>query len=369
MKILNIVTQPQWRGAEMFALDFKRALNAKGLEARNLYLYKPPQENDFPIEAGDIALEYDASTLVERVTGINPALLRALSAIVKRERPDVIQLHGDRSNKYGALLKISGAFKGRLVGRIIGDPLHWLKTPLSRILYSRIFASMDGVVTLSLQAHQAFQRLVGAPIPAAVIPNGSDFKRLANGRADLSLEKAREAMVLLFVGTLDRNKRADRFIKIVEALNAPGAGRCFGWIVGDGPERNNLEALVAGRQLASVISFFGYRSDVVPFYKQADLLVLTSDSEGIPAVVLEAAYLALPVIASNVGGISECVRNNETGFLLPPGEVDSFVQCVRGLDENRRRQMGDAAHRFVAGKFSIQTITEQHLDFYASISS
>src|SRR5690606_992105 len=145
--------------------------------------------------------------------------------------------------------------------------------------------------------------------------------------------------LLLFLGNLTSQKRPDRFIQIIQEL-AKTRPNIRGLLVGDGGMRKELEYQVSGikyqekgnegvgirtkRQEArrekqetsseshesivrGFISFEGYQSDVSPFLAAADLLVLTSDTEGLPGVILEAAYFSVPAVATDVGGIRECL--------------------------------------------------------------
>lgn len=111
---------------------------------------------------------------------------------------------------------------------------------------------------------------------------------------------------------------------------------------------------------------FGHVKSVTPFLSAADLLVVTSDSEGMPAVVLEAGYLGLPVVARRVGGMEECVVHGETGLLVEAGE-DALVEAIHGLMEDRqaRERMGTAAMKRIRRGFTMDSVAERYLAFYS----
>lgn len=98
-------------------------------------------------------------------------------------------------------------------------------------------------------------------------------------------------------------------------------------LIGDGPERTNLEARAAKMGLSTALTFAGYKSqtDVARAFGDADIFVLPSFAEGVPVVLMEAMAAGLPVIASAVGGVGELVDHGQSGLVLPPGDVPSLT--------------------------------------------
>jgi glycosyltransferase involved in cell wall biosynthesis len=121
-----------------------------------------------------------------------------------------------------------------------------------------------------------------------------------------------------------------------------------------------------GTTSGAFISFMGYQADVAPYLAAADLLILTSDTEGLPGVVLEAAYFSVPTVASDVGGIRECLIDRETGVLVPDREVSAFCQAISHLldDHDHRMKMGKAARIFIEENFRMDVAGQQYLDFF-----
>jgi glycosyltransferase involved in cell wall biosynthesis len=115
-------------------------------------------------------------------------------------------------------------------------------------------------------------------------------------------------------------------------------------LVGDGPERTQLEFEVNRHNLSENVRFLGLRKDVDRLLHAADLFLLTSVSEGIPLTVIEAMAARLPVVATDVGGMSEIVVNDETGLLATAKDDASLADLILELSLNpdRRRRMGDA---------------------------
>jgi glycosyltransferase involved in cell wall biosynthesis len=118
--------------------------------------------------------------------------------------------------------------------------------------------------------------------------------------------------------------------------------------------------------LADVTRFFGTRDDVACLLGAADLLALASDTEGVPGVALEAGYLGLPVVATRVGGVPECVVHGETGLLVEPGDSGALMTALSRLaaDPELRLRLGSAGRERVRDRHSIDHVADMFVDFY-----
>lgn len=140
-------------------------------------------------------------------------------------------------------------------------------------------------------------------------------------------------------------------------------------IVGEGEEENNLKNLVKLLDLTSKIIFAGLRDDVEMILERAELFVLPSLWEGMPNVLLEAMIAGKPVIATDVGGISEVVINGETGVLVAPKDSDALANAILNLfkDKMKAENMGKAAGNRVEKHFSISGTLEKTENLYREL--
>src|SRR5208337_1740962 len=139
-------------------------------------------------------------------------------------------------------------------------------------------------------------------------------------------------------------------------------------LVGDGPLRPEIERQTAALGLNECVVFLGDRRDVSAVHASLDVAVLTSDSESLSNVILEAMAAKLPVVAYNVGGNAELV-NEERGALVAKGNESEFAKGVLILlsDANIRRQKGTNARRFVEENFSLDRVVRRYEDLYVTL--
>jgi glycosyltransferase involved in cell wall biosynthesis len=114
------------------------------------------------------------------------------------------------------------------------------------------------------------------------------------------------------------------------------------WIVGDGPEKEDLQAVVKNLKIENQVKFWGWQKNPEDFYNQADIFLLTSYSEGWPLVIVESAQRGLPIIMTDVGSAGELVINDVSGLVVPIGDVDALTKALKNLinDEKLREKLG-----------------------------
>ncbi len=162
----------------------------------------------------------------------------------------------------------------------------------------------------------------------------------------------REGLSLLFVGRLTAIKGVFVLLDALENVAETGARLT---LIGDGPDRAALEAETRRRGLD--VAFLGYRSqaEVAAALRDADALVLPSFAEGVPVVLMEAMASGRPVIATQVGGVSELVTP-KAGILVAPGNSEALASAIRSLAESppaQRTAMGEAGRDRVATDFDV----------------
>lgn len=375
MKVLQLVQRPQRRGAEVFAYDLNRQFESLGFEARTVYLYNCNGSSSLPLHDGDVCLTGSERHVLERFPKVEPGLLRRIRKEIVAFEPDIVQVNGSRTVKYGAFCKRTLGRKASwsLIYRNIGIPADWHRWWGSVLIYRKvIMPQMDGVIGVSEYSLSGARSLYRLKAPSTVILNGISPSRLETtiDREELRREHGveKDDVVLLFLGFLDAVKRPDRFIRVLASASRQVPG-LKGWIVGDGPLTKETKALAAKAGVADKVRFFGAQDEVANFMGAADLFIMTSRSEGVPAVILEAGFMGLPVVATRVGGLPECVREGETGVLSAPDSESEMTDWVVTLatDREMREEMGKSAKSWIRNHLTIDHIADRYLDFYRQV--
>ncbi|MGH7445813.1 MAG: glycosyltransferase, partial [Longimicrobiales bacterium] len=345
-------------------------LRRLGHEVMIAYLYGYGGDGVLPLGPGDLLLNGDERNPLETLIGVRPALLQRLRRVIREFRPDIIQVNGARTVKYGTLVQwLRGDAAGAVVYRNIGSTGDWVRGLRRKVFYRMIMGRLDGTIAISRTSLEAmrpgrFRRAV-----YAMIPNGIDPHALTPAVARAALRESAGAAVddpvAVYLGSLVQEKRVDRAIEAVRLARRSVPGLQL-WIVGDGPLRGALEEQVEKAGIRDAVHFFGTQDDVASYLLAADMLLLVSDTEGVPAVVLEAGYLGRPVIATRVGGIAECVLHERTGLLVERRDADALVAAITRLATNPRLRatLGEQARGWVADHFTMSKVAALYLEFY-----
>jgi glycosyltransferase involved in cell wall biosynthesis len=313
-----------------------------------------------------------------QVPGLRPEIrpwddVRALAALIRemrRRRPDIVHTHTAKAGMLGRLAALL-AMRPRPVivhtyhGHVLEGYFGRAKTALYRGLERWLAKRSDALIGVSSATVDDLVRLgVGDRSKFRVIPIGLDLDRFvdasaADGQAFRDQAGLRDGELLLtFVGRLVPIKRVDVLLRAVSHARELGAPVRLA-VVGDGALRPELEALAAELGIAGVVFFAGYRADMVPVAAAADLAVLSSDNEGTPVSLIEAAAAAKPAASTTVGGVADVVLP-DCGLLTPPGEPEALGNAIAVLAGNaeRRASMGAAARRHVTERFTVDRLVD-----------
>ncbi|MEZ6059767.1 MAG: glycosyltransferase [Planctomycetaceae bacterium] len=226
--------------------------------------------------------------------------------------------------------------QANIVGRIVG---RWLKLPRVvsgiRVADSRRWIIWSDRLTRRLVDHyvavsdavaELHSRLCGIPSSKiSAIPNGVDLPAEPSRRVVLG---SPSSFRILYVGRLTAQKSPQTLVEAFCRLSDGVRTATTLDFIGDGPQRSAMTRLIQQRGLSDRVRLLGHRDDVADFLQAADLLVLPSIWEGLPNVVLEAMAHRLPVVASDVDGVRDLIRDKDTGWLVPPGQPDDLAATI-----------------------------------------
>ena len=298
-------------------------------------------------------LEREAATYdVVHVHGIGALSFAAARAMRRVKKPLIV-------------LVTSAGDKSRL-----GSWERWTRRLpfLKRVLGRHV----DAWVSISSETRRGIEA-VGADSKRIVdIPYGvnlSIFRPLNEAaRADLRREfGVDEAQpVFVTVGRLKWRKRVDRTIAAFERVHREMGGQL--WIIGDGPDRAQLESLAAQTSCADAIHFLGQQSreDVAARMRAADVFVLPSEVEGLSNAVLEAMAAGLPCVVSKISGNENLITSGVHGTLVERGDDETLVKSLLELarDTQTARRMGEAGRQKCEQMFGMESVARRLLMFY-----
>lgn len=278
-----------------------------------------------------------------------PGELRRVAAMVRQRQIDLIHVHTSRANFFGILLHWMTGVPNVATAHARHVQLHWM-------FNARVIA-----VSEADRRYQRTHNLVrGRRIDT--IHNFIDYRRIAGVppetrhavRAWLGVGKGD-----FLIGTIGKVSQRKGQIGLLHAMTKvlPAVQHARLAIVGGGTLGDyGIQARSEARRLgvASKTMWLGQRDDVPEILSAFDLYVLPSEEESFPLSILEAMAAGLPVVATAVGGVPECVVPDETGVLVPPGNRDALARAIIELagDPKRRRRYGVAGRRRVVENFS-----------------
>lgn len=299
-----------------------------------------------------------------------------LYLIIRRGRFDLIHAH---TSKPGYLTRMAAVLTGTPVlysphcfsfhsgiSRWKAGFYALLERIAANIWTSRILALCNDEIELAKRFH------VGLNSQFATIYTGIDLAQF-NGQYDRqktrkSLNVPEHAFLFGMVGRLSKQKAPADFIQAAALLRKKQPEAHFVWI-GDGELRNEAETLVYSLGLTDVFHFAGMRRDIPAVLYALDCFVLSSRWEGFSLSVLEAMAANLPIVMNRVSGASEAVVNDETGLLVPIGDVNALAQTMESIVSNPQKAiaMGQAGRLRAEKLFDQARMINEIEDLYYEV--
>jgi glycosyltransferase involved in cell wall biosynthesis len=302
-----------------------------------------------------------------------------VARLVRRYRPAIVHTHMAKAGMIGrGAAVLAGRPRPLIVHTYHGHVLEGYFSPavsrFYRILEQMLARFTDCLVGVSDKTVDDLVRLGVSPREKfRTVPLGLDlgpFLDASGNDGDAFRTEAGASgddVLLVFTGRLVAIKRVDLLIRAVAEVRGRGS-HCLLAVVGDGELRAELERLAQRLDVADVVRFMGYRSDLVGITAAADIAVLSSANEGTPVFLIEAAAAARPAVATNVGGVGDVVKE-ETGILVEFADVDGLASaiCRLAADQDLRRAMGARAREHVRTRFGVERLVADIDSLYCEL--
>jgi glycosyltransferase involved in cell wall biosynthesis len=306
--------------------------------------------------------------------------LAKLIRIARRFKPDVVHTHTAKAGFIGRQAALAVRPRPAIVHTYHGHVLEGYFGPAKARVYLELERALARVSDRLLGVSQAtvddLVRLGVAPRERfRVLPLGLDLASLTSGDAGLRASARAELgvgsgeVLLIFVGRVVPIKRLDVLLRAVAMARAVDS-RIRLALVGDGEERAGLERQAAELGIVRDVLFLGYRRELRPLFGAADIAVLSSDNEGTPVSLIEAAAAGLPAVATGVGGVREVV-GEETGIVVPREDARALADGVLRLarDADLRTRQGRAARERVVGRYGAERLLSDVDALYSELAA
>jgi len=370
IKVCHLASGDLWAGAEV-----QLSLLVSSLQSMSEFDTSVILLND-GVPASELRRRGISTTVIPESRHSAASIVRQLVAYFAHRQVDILHTHNFKDNILGILstLPYGRCRRVRTVhGR--GEPFTGLAAAKMRLYrgFDHLFTRwlVDRVVAVSVDLESHLARSLGAQ-RVRCIHNGIDLEQVRVMNPPTELRRALKLGAHDFViGTLGRLvpvKGLETFLKAACIIRDRKKNAKF-VVAGDGPLKEMLHALARDYGLAQDVLFLGHRDDNYDVLAMMDVLVLSSLSEGIPMVLLEALALARPVVASRVGGIPEVIEDCITGLLFGAAHEEELAEACMALmdDDNLAKQLGLAGQRRVRERFSVRSMTDRVAEVYRSL--
>jgi glycosyltransferase involved in cell wall biosynthesis len=339
--VTRIITRLNRGGPARTLLAVEPLLAQRGVESLLLTGEPEPGEDDLTADFRRAGLDVRFVPGLKRSLAPwrDPAVVARLARELARFRPDVVHTHTFKAGCLGRLARVAGdvrrvhTFHGHLFHgafpRPFGDLLAVVERRLARrtdlVLAVSERVRRDLCDTWRIAARERTDVLPGVLLPELARPADADERAAARALALPAVGP--------WLGTLARLTKVKAplfFLDVAQRVLAERPAARFVW-VGDGELRERFLGEVARRKLSEVVRWVGWQSDVRRWHLALDVELLLSNQEGLPLSLIEARALSVPIVASDVGGVADLVREGVDGRLVPPRDAPRAAQAIVAL--------------------------------------
>ncbi|HBC93994.1 MAG TPA: glycosyl transferase family 1 [Pelotomaculum sp.] len=355
-KVLHVIPSLATGGASCLVTDLLCALDAACFTIGLCSLYEEPNNNlSKRLRDANIELFF-----LNKKRGLDVPILYRLWKVIKTYRPDILHVH-QRAILYTLLPAVLGKVPRRL--ETIHSMAEWEGGRDTRFI-RRFAYQYFGFVPVAVAKNVAASiKRVYKIKEVPVIQNGIATGKYRAVKAAVPIDKP---VSLIHVARFSPEKNHALFVKALQKVVEARPGRIKALLVGAGPQLPSVRRMVQTCRLEKVVEFLGERQDIAELLGYSDGLVLTSNIEGLPLVVLEAMAAGKPVIATTVGGIPEVIDNGKTGVLIPPSDTDKLTDAIIDLIDHREyfTAMGLKGTAVVRERFDLSRVAEEYKNLY-----
>jgi len=337
-----------WGGQEIRIIQESAGMSARGCRV----IIAAPDESKIFKRAKEEGLEVSATEFSKK----NPLTVFGAMSLIDRIRPDIINTHSSSDSWVASIAAKLSKTKPKIIRT------RHLSTPVSSSFLSRVIYDMlpDAVMTTGEEIRQRMILVNGFQASAIFsIPTGIDLGRFDPDKVKPAFKPDNFSVGM--VGVLRSWKGHGFLLKAIPGIVKQIPQAHF-YIVGEGPQRGNIERIIMDMSLQDRVSLLGHREDVPEIMASLDVIVHPSYAgEGIPQSLLQALAMKTPVVASDAGAIKEIIQDNVTGFLIEPENPGRIAEKVNELflRPDLGEVFGENGRRLVVEKHSVEQMLDK----------
>jgi glycosyltransferase involved in cell wall biosynthesis len=368
MKILIINEDLELGGAESMAVELANTLTEDQSITVSFAAAMGPLCKRLNQEVSYYELpKYSLSTLIK--------IIKSLSMIIKNVKPDIIHSQAATMTVIAYLaLKIA---RSKAINILTHHSRRFIKLPRPVAVYL-LNTCADHVIAISESRFNELPQLGVNKDRMSLIPNFVDHEKinhtLSTYKKDVILEKLSvksDSLIVTMIGRLKAEKRFDKFIKILATSSKDLQKPLVGLIIGDGPQRKQLEELAQKYSQDITILFLGYQNDVYQYLSITDVFLFPSEHpEVLPMVLIEALSAGIPVICSNIPGNRDIISDGYNGFVIDDSEDTYKHYLMKILDDRELSQkLSHNGHKTAHDKFDKKVVVQNIISLYKGLLS
>lgn len=292
--------------------------------------------------------------------------MRRARALARERQYDIVHVHWPMPMALlGWAARRGGAMP--MVTTFYGIELRWVQSRLPFLGWLVRWAARTSAQAVAISSYTARELRKFADVPIEVIPYTAELPAPTASAMGRASDRS-----ILFVGRLIERKGVHHLIRALGSVRERAPARLV--VIGDGPERSRLEQMARDAGVAEYVDFRGRVSneELRQAYATTNVFVLPAvfdtrqDTEGLGVVLLEAMNYSVPVIASDIGGITDIVQHDRTGILVPPGDEPALANALSRVltDAALSRTLGEAGRQRLHDAFSWERIVDRWEDVY-----
>lgn len=365
-KLIFVITKSNWGGAQRYVFDMAVS-----------------QKNNYDVvvvfggegELAERLLKEKIKTISVPHLGRDISILNDFQAglllyhLFKIEKPDIVHLNSSKVGGFGGLAARSAGIR-KIVFTLHGLALNenreiLFKCVLWIFYWLTIFFSHTTIAVSYALKNQSYRIFPLLQSKVKVVQNGIGLINFHPKEEALRILGVTGKFVIGTIGELHHIKGHEYLIQGFKKFIETNQNSIL-IIIGEGEERSKLESLIKDLKLEGHVSLPGHVPNAGTYLKAFDIFVLSSLSEALAYVVLEAGAAGIPVIATNVGGVPEVIIDNETGFLISPLSPEEISEALQTLANNLelRLKLGDSLKQKIETEFSLEKMIKETQKLY-----